>query len=66
MMKWAKHVARTERKTYIYRSVVEKPGGRRPVGRIREFSHWTQSQIRLAYGVSLPLVANGTGTIKAI
>jgi hypothetical protein len=35
MMRWAEHVARMEEKRNAYSILVEKPEGRRPLGRAR-------------------------------
>ena len=37
-MRWAGHVARLGKKRGLYRVLVEKPGGKRPLGRRR--SRW--------------------------
>jgi hypothetical protein len=34
-MRWAEHVARIGEKTGVYRVLVGKPGGKRPLGRPR-------------------------------
>jgi hypothetical protein len=46
-MRWAGHVARMGEKRNVYRLLVGKPEGKRPLGRPR---HWWVDNIRMDHG----------------
>jgi hypothetical protein len=61
-MRWAGHVARTGEERKVYKVLVGKPEGRRPLGRPRKMgSEWMLWRLALGVWIGFDWLRTGTG-----